>query len=65
MLVWDFFVNLISYALDISQVEAGILLSLALIAGIIGCFYRWQPKGMSKKTKDKAGNEVTVYYELK
>lgn len=65
MSVWDFFVNAISYALEITRVESSMLLILILMGGIIKCFYPWKREWKSEKTKDKDGNEVTIYSKLR
>ncbi len=65
MSVWDFFVNAISYALEHTRVESSMLLILILMGGIIKCFYPWKREWKSEKTKDKDGNEVTIYSKLR
>ena len=42
-----------------------LVIALLLLLGIVRCLYPWQPKGKSKKTIDKNGNEVVVYYQIK
>lgn len=65
MNTWNFFVNVISYALETTRVESSILLILILMGGIIKCFYPWERKWKSEKTKDKDGNEVTIHSQLR
>ncbi len=65
MSVWNFFINLISYALDITRTESSILLILILLAETIKCFYPWEREWKSEKTKDKDGNEVTISFRLR
>lgn len=54
-----------AYLLGVDSFWVFLILVLLLLLGIVKCLYPWQPKWKSKKTKDKEGNEVTVYYELK
>lgn len=65
MNTWDFFVNVISYALETTRTESSVLLILVLMGGIIKCFYPWERKWKSEKTKDEDGNEVTIYSQLR
>lgn len=64
MTVWNFFVNLISYALEITRTESSILVVFILMGGIIKGLYPWKKEWKSEKTKDKDGNEVTIYSHL-
>lgn len=64
MSTWDFFVNVISYALETTQTESSILLILILMGGIIKCFYPWKREWKSEKTKDENGNEVIIHSRL-
>lgn len=65
MSAWDFFVNAISYTLETTRVESSVLLILVLMGGIIKCFYPWERKWKSEKTKDEDGNEVTIHSQLR
>ncbi len=65
MNAWNFFVDAISYALEITRAESSCLLILALMGGIIECFYPWKREWKSEKTKDENGNEVTIHSRLK
>lgn len=53
-----------AYLLGVDSFWIFLILALLLLLGIVKCLYPWQPKGKSKKTKDKFGNEVTIYYQL-
>lgn len=41
-----------------------LIVGLLVVKGIVRSLYPWQPKSKSKKTKDKDGNEITIYYRL-
>ena len=54
-----------SYLLGVDPFWVKLILALLLLLGIIKCLYAWQPKWKAKKTKDKTGNDVIIYYQLK
>lgn len=54
-----------SYLLGVDLFWVILILALLLLLGIVKCLYPWQPKWKSKKTKDKYGNEVIIYYQIK
>ena len=41
-----------------------LIVALLLLLGVVKSLYPWQPKWKSKKTKDKDGNEVILYYHI-
>lgn len=65
MNAWSFCVDVISYALETTRTESSVLLILVLMGGIIKCFYPWERKWKTEKTKDKDGNEVTIHSQLR
>jgi len=54
-----------AYLLGVDSFWVFLILVLLLLLGIVKCLYPWQPKWKSKKTKDKSGNLVTIYYQIK
>lgn len=52
------------YLLGVDEFWGHFIILLLILLGIIKCLYPWQPKWKSKKTKDKDGNEVTIYYHI-
>lgn len=65
MNTWRICIDVISYVLEITRAESTCLLILVLMGGIIKCFYPWERKWKTEKTKDKDGNEVTIYSQLR
>ena len=53
-----------AYLLEVNPFWIILILILLLLLGIINCLYPWQPKWKAKKTKDKDGNEITIYYHI-
>lgn len=53
-----------SYLLGVDLFWVFLIVVLLLLLGIVKCLYPWQPKWKSKKTKDKYGNEITIYYQI-
>ncbi len=59
-------INLILYLFnDLEPFWAYLLVSLLLLLGIIKAFYTRQPEWETRKTKDKDGNEVTIYSRIR
>lgn len=54
-----------SYLLGVDSFWVFLILGLLLLLGIVKAMYPWQPKWKSKITKDKDGNEITTYYQIK
>ncbi len=54
----------ISALLEVDPFWIWIIIALLILLGVVKCIYPWKPVGKSKKTKDKDGNEVTIYYHL-
>ncbi len=54
-----------AYLLGVDSFWLFLILSLLLLLGIVKCLYPWQPRWKSKETKDKAGNNITMYYRIK
>lgn len=54
----------LSYLLDVDPFWIFLILGLLLLLGIVKSLYPWEPKWKAKKTKDKLGNEVTIYYKI-
>lgn len=54
----------LSYLLGVDSFWIFLILGLLLLLGIVKSLFPWQPKWKSKKTKDKFGNEITIYYKI-
>ncbi len=54
----------ISIFLEVDPFWMGVILVVLLLLVIVKCIYPWKPVTKSKKTKDKDGNEVVIYYRL-
>lgn len=54
-----------AYLLGVDSFWVFLILALLLLLGVVKCLYPWQPKWKSKKTKDKAGNKITMYYQIR
>lgn len=54
-----------AYLLGVDSFWLFLILALLLLLGIVKCLYPWQPKWKSKKTKDKSGNKITIYYQIR
>ena len=57
-------INEISYLLGVDSFWIFLILVLWLLLKIVKCIYPWEPEMKAKKTKDKHGNEITVFYKL-
>lgn len=59
-------VNLILYLFkDLEPFWAYLLVILLLLLGIVRAFYWRKPEWEAKKTKDKDGNEITIYSRIR
>lgn len=54
----------ISNFLGVEQYWIWIIIGLIILLVIVKCIYPWNPVAKFKKTKDKDGNEVIIYYHL-
>ncbi len=54
----------ISNLLDVDPFWIWFLIGLIILLIIVKCLFPWKPVWKSKKTKDKDGNEITIYYHL-
>lgn len=54
----------ISYMIGVEPFWIWVIIGTIALLFIVGFIYPWTPKWKSKKTKDKDGNEVTIYYHL-
>ena len=54
----------ISYLLDINPLWIWLMIGLLLVLLIVKMMNPWRPEWKSKRTKDKDGKEVIVYYHL-
>lgn len=54
-----------AYLLGVDSFWVFLILILLLLLGIVKCLYPWQPKWKSKKTRDKFGNDVITYYQIR
>jgi len=54
----------ISHLLGVNPLWIWLTIGLTLLLLVVKCMYPWKPEWKSKKTKDKDGKEVTIYYHL-
>lgn len=54
----------ISHLLDVDPFWIWLIIVLGILYFIVQCMCPWKKKWKSKKTKDKDGNDVTIYYHL-